>query len=136
MSYTTWSIRGIGVNQDDIYDKLDGMKLAKRVNGFDFDEEFMIASNEERMEILGYLEIDEPDYLCSVIRSADKSGNLVSANNNRGDYYLLYSPHSPWKKEGFSSERQAKDYIAMLVLGFVSDEYANKFPSITVVQLT
>ena len=115
MKHAYWPIKGIGIRLSDVYDYLDAEKLAGFIEGFEFDDKFMSATNAERLALLeGYMR-DDPNLLCSIMTMADKDGDLTAINDCDGEYYLLYEPHFPWEKKGFSNADEVSLYIANIL---------------------
>ena len=138
MSQTYWTIKGIGIEQQDLVPLLDGDKLAKLmekeaeyafpIDDIEKEDSFSSLNNQEKVELLmdNYV-CSEHEQLPSLLYAADTTDFLITANNGDDRYFLLYTPKHPWHStDMFSAEEDVIKYITDLVIQYCRDDVSRE----------
>ena len=138
MGVCYWVCEGIGFEQKNLLPLLDGDKLKALFNEVtedDWEDEwesdygFSALSNDKKVEAVMEF-IDSSDFnekLPELLQHRDNKGVLSSANDNDGQYFLLYSPRYPWDESGgFTSQDEVVKYIYDLLHLFCRNDVTEK----------
>jgi len=134
MGMCYWVCEGIGFEQRALLPLLDGDRLKALFNEVTEDEwendyEFSALSNDKK--VVAVMEfIDGSDFdgkLPELFQHKDSKGVLCCANDNDGQYFLLYSPRYPWVESGgFTSQDEVVKYFYDLLRPFCRDDVTEK----------
>jgi len=133
MSMVQWVCEGIGFEQRALLPFLDGKKLADLLNedpdfapeDGELEKEFAFSSLDNKAQVdvlMDYYIHNVDEQLPELLLAKDEKTALVCANDNEGQYFLLYPPGYPWSHSGdFKSQEEVVRYIGELVLPYCLD---------------
>jgi len=134
MGMCYWVCEGIGFEQSKILPLMDGDKLNElfsEVPGGECENDcgFNAMSNDKKVEAVMEF-IDDSDFndkLPELLQHKDNKGVLCTANDNDGQYFLLYSPRYPWNESGgFTSQDEVVKYFYDLLRPFCKDSVTDE----------
>ena len=130
MGMCYWVCEGIGFEQSNILPFMDGDKLKALFNEvtedkwkaeWENDYGFNALSNDEKVEsVMNFIDSSDFDEkLPELLQHKDDKGVLSYANDNDGQYFLLYAPRYPWNESGgFTSQDEVIKYFYDLLRPF------------------
>ena len=142
MAMCYWICEGIGFEQGNLLPLLDGNKLKvlfNEVTENDWEKEWekewendygvSTLPHDKTVEAVMAF-IDGSDFnnkLPELLQYKDEKGVLNCANDNDGQYFLLYSPRYPWNESGgFTSQYEVVKYLYDLLRPFCRDDVTKK----------
>lgn len=100
MSTCYWMIEGVGLNTNELYDKINKRKLvdflSKELPDDEETQSWKRKSDLSGFDVEVYFDGNPYQNLADLLTYCDDTDTLTYGDNGDGDYFLYYPPSMPW----------------------------------------